>query len=283
MASTTSLTADRARSTRRPWPLITAVLSAVAVSATAGALVARLVALWPEALAVSRQWPAPSVRTIDSLVAVPLLATGAAVAAWWALSLLLVTVTLAVDRAGLHSAALVRCVHAVAPRTLRRLAVAGVGASLTFSALPAHGAQELPDVGWTVTHQPGAPTDPTDPTSLAVPVPSTGASTTTDVPQPRSAAPQEPITPSPGPQPHIDESGDTRADEADRPDLAAGVVVVAPGDTLWALAADTLATGATDAEIATSWRAWYELNRAVIGADPDLLHPGQLLQAPPLD
>ena len=56
--------------------------------------------------------------------------------------------------------------------------------------------------------------------------------------------------------------------------------MVAPGDTLWDLAAAALPATATDAQIATAWQGWYALNVAVIGDDPDLLRPGQHLQVP---
>lgn len=59
------------------------------------------------------------------------------------------------------------------------------------------------------------------------------------------------------------------------------VVVVAPGDCLWRLAAATLPPHATDAEITERWHHLYRLNRAAIGADPDLIHPGQRLRLPP--
>lgn len=356
MASPASLAGGRSRA-RRSGPLATAALGTVTLAVTTTVLAARLVAVWPEALAAGRQWPTPGTLTIDALVAAPLLATGALVAAWWTLSLLLVTATLMADRAGLHSAALMRCVQSVAPRTLRRLAVAGIGAGLTFSALPAQATQEPPDVGWTTTQEHAATAGttipdqdqrvaPADPTSLGAlvplaeapapaappampsdtaspaPVPPPGAAPTgappvteqpagaAHVPAPLAAqphapqphAPQVPAAPSISAQPGagpsttgyqraVQERGiheraaqqDTaQPDDTARPDLAAGVIVVAPGDTLWDLAAGTLPPGSTDAEITASWHAWYELNRAVVGDDPDRLHPGQLLQAPPL-
>lgn len=57
-------------------------------------------------------------------------------------------------------------------------------------------------------------------------------------------------------------------------------VAVRPGDTLWALAARTLPPGAGDAQVAARWHHLYALNRAVIGADPDLIVPGQQLVLP---
>ena len=43
---------------------------------------------------------------------------------------------------------------------------------------------------------------------------------------------------------------------------------------------DDLGPTATDAEIADAWPLWYAANRAVIGADPNLLQPGQQLVVP---
>jgi nucleoid-associated protein YgaU len=57
-------------------------------------------------------------------------------------------------------------------------------------------------------------------------------------------------------------------------------VVVRRGDTLWEIAARALGKHATAAEIAAEWPRWYAANRAVIGADPDLIHPGTVLRAP---
>ncbi len=59
-----------------------------------------------------------------------------------------------------------------------------------------------------------------------------------------------------------------------------GEVVVRRGDTLWSIAARHLGEGATDAEVAAAWPRWYAANRAVVGPDPDLLRPGQVLHAP---
>ena len=57
-------------------------------------------------------------------------------------------------------------------------------------------------------------------------------------------------------------------------------VVVRRGDTLWGIAARHLGAGATTAEVARAWPEWHRANRAVIGADPDLLLPGQRLVPP---
>ena len=350
---------------RPPWPLATSAGGAALLTAVTGALVFRLVDLWPEALAAGRAWPTPGALAIDRLVAVPLLAVGAAVAAWWGLSLVLITVSLLAERAGVHSDTLLRCVHTLAPRTLRRLAAAGVGAGLAFSALPAHAAEAPPDLGWTAT-QPSAdvglspraileevpspldaatsergttatsdlvtpatdldpPSVPTDPTHLGPlspedappeappPTPRVDQAEKVDTPSPTGGAPRSsahtppaerppglpavagaPDVPAHGglaPTPADSQHGSTlpsrdRVPSTPAPrvdvsaDPSASTVVIAPGDTLWDLAAARLPPEATDAQIAASWHDWYALNAAVIGQDPDLLHPGHVLHVP---
>jgi nucleoid-associated protein YgaU len=57
-------------------------------------------------------------------------------------------------------------------------------------------------------------------------------------------------------------------------------VVVAPGDSLWSIAAAELPPGASAARITERWHAVYAANRPVIGSDPDRLAPGQQLLLP---
>ncbi|WP_372594892.1 LysM peptidoglycan-binding domain-containing protein, partial [Actinotalea sp.] len=61
-----------------------------------------------------------------------------------------------------------------------------------------------------------------------------------------------------------------------------GSVEVEPGDSLWSIAAEHLGT-ADPGWVAREWPRWYEANRATIGADPDLIRPGQVLHAPAED
>lgn len=57
-------------------------------------------------------------------------------------------------------------------------------------------------------------------------------------------------------------------------------VVVLRGDTLWSIAARHLGPGANAAEITAEWHRWLSTNRDVIGADPNLILPGQELLPP---
>lgn len=61
---------------------------------------------------------------------------------------------------------------------------------------------------------------------------------------------------------------------------AGGVAVVHRGDTLWSIAAHHLGPTATSAEIDAEWHRWFAANRDVIGNDPNVIGPGQLLSPP---
>ena len=54
------------------------------------------------------------------------------------------------------------------------------------------------------------------------------------------------------------------------------------GDSLWSIAAGRLSPTASDQEIDREWRSIYALNRALIGSNPSLIFPGQVLELPPL-
>jgi hypothetical protein len=58
------------------------------------------------------------------------------------------------------------------------------------------------------------------------------------------------------------------------------LITVRAGDSLWRIAAAHLGPDATAAEIAEAWPRWYAANRTVIGADPSLIRPGEVLSAP---
>lgn len=60
---------------------------------------------------------------------------------------------------------------------------------------------------------------------------------------------------------------------------AASAHVVAPGESLWSIVRERSPV-ADDAAVSDRVRAWHGANRAVIGPDPDLIHPGQRLDPP---
>lgn len=142
------------------------------------------------------------------------------------------------------------------PALLRRAVAVTVGAGVGLA--PGVATAEEVDLGWAVTSSTAQET-----ASLAPPGtgPSAGAGVGTGlgVTDEPSAATGPTTVPAPGPP---------------------ATVTVAPGDCLWSIAADHLPDGATDAEIAATWPRWYAANRDVVGPDPDLIHPGQVLTAP---
>lgn len=140
----------------------------------------------------------------------------------------------------------------------------------TAAAVPSMSAP-LPAPGWpqdTELPAPSWPTaDPASPVPVSLSTPPAAAPPVTGPPSaaPPVARPPAAAQPVAGPPP------------AARPGDA---VVVVPGDSLWLLAATRLGPAAPAAAVAESWPQWYRANRAVIGADPDLLRPGQVLRVP---
>jgi LysM domain len=64
--------------------------------------------------------------------------------------------------------------------------------------------------------------------------------------------------------------------------VEAGEHVVVAGDTLWDIAAAHLTPAARSAKsIHRYWQQLYQANRSVVGADPDLIHPGTRLDVVP--
>ncbi len=52
------------------------------------------------------------------------------------------------------------------------------------------------------------------------------------------------------------------------------------GDSLWGLASAQLGSGARPAAVAAQTKAWYTVNRATIGDDPNLVLTGSKLIVP---
>lgn len=80
----------------------------------------------------------------------------------------------------------------------------------------------------------------------------------------------------PAPQPGFFVTTPQRGLVDDEPSIE----VVKPGDNLWLVVRRVLGPLASNQKIADEWPRWYHANRQLIGPDPNLLLPGQLLQAP---
>ncbi|WP_286176069.1 hypothetical protein [Arthrobacter sp. NEB 688] len=206
--------------------------------------------------------------TADDALVAALAALAAVVLGWLVLAMVLEALAGVPGVVGRHAALLSA---RLAPRAARRLAALVLGAGVvTGGGLGTASADPLP----------GAMARPT-----VTPAVHGTAATDTGLPDP-GWGPGGVVAPDPGwtpDAPVVRRQPDVsvvsgRVTGADR-----DTVVVHRGDSLWTLAARHLGSGATDAEIARAWPRWYAANRALIGADPDLLLPGQVLRAPTVD
>lgn len=156
------------------------------------------------------------------------------------------------------------------------------------------GAPDTPSLeGMTLPELPETPQQPrTPPRAESEPTPAPAPAPQPDAPNAGApspdAQPHRRAVPS-GPRAHRDptppatagpEARDAARDHRDSgsrvADARSGArVVVAPGDSLWSIARSRAAADATAAEIDRSWRRIWRANRDVIGADPDLIRPGQ--------
>ncbi|MGY1857904.1 LysM peptidoglycan-binding domain-containing protein [Modestobacter sp. SYSU DS0290] len=192
----------------------------------------------------------------DALVLVGVTAAAWSCWAWGAVGLLLTALSTAPGAAGWIAGWLL---HALLPAGARRAAALAIGLGLVTAA---------PTVAWP------APTD----VATAADASDVGPALSVDWP----------LGPDPD-WPRADARPSTPPDEpsgAAEPHRAATHVVLR-GDCLWDIAAAWLAhtspgTPVTDAATASAVSDWWQANADVIGPDPDLLLPGQVLQAPPL-
>ena len=203
---------------------------------------------------------------------------GLIVIVWWAMSFVIAVAAALLDRCGNARAA--SAAGKFTPAFMRRLALAAVGLQLvtaplaTASPLPAvpgsPGAAPAASAAWTPA---AAPATPGTPPPAAMPAPG-------PAPQPGAPAvahPQwRPLSPvvEPGPL-----AG--RPLRQPQPGSHATEVTVRPGDSLWSLSSARLGPFASDVDIALDWPLIYQANRDIIGGNPNLLRPGQVLRLPP--
>lgn len=163
-----------------------------------------------------------------------------------------------------------RLLQRVAPRLARSVLGTALGASLTLSSTAVAAAWAAPDP---VPHALAA-SQSAAASGAGTSMPSEPGTPVDRLPSPRWSA--EPVN---VPMARI-AGGQKQFSEPPRD--ARQEVVVAEGQTLWSIAAHMLGRQATIAEISALWPRIYELNRTVIGADPDLLQVGAVLVLPPL-
>jgi nucleoid-associated protein YgaU len=189
-------------------------------------------------------------RTVDTQGADVLISSAAGLLAWavWAWGVLGLALTAAAAVPGAVGGAARLALHVVLPAGARRSAALLLGLGLGLTA-------------------------PVAGVALPALAPTASAAAIQDVPDWPSA--DLPATPVP------DWPGATRAaPQAPAP----GDRVVVRGDCLWHNAADSLLGQLgrlpNDREVAAAVDAWWQANADVIGPDPDLLLPGQVLRAP---
>ena len=257
----------------RPGGLGRLAVLTVAAAGAGAALLLRAAAVAP------RTTSAAAGLTVDRWVELAVLAAGLLAAAWLALSGVLALACVAASLLGRRWRAGEAAIERLAPVAVRRLVRAavgvGVGAGLTLAptaalaadvaptAPAAPGASVVLDLGWQPTGtEDGDGADRRAQEAEDVPVEEVAAA-----PVARHAADE-------GAGEGDDEATDEAADEAGT------TRVVLRGDTLWAIAAQSLGGSPTDAEILREVTRWHAENRDVVGADPDRLLPGQILRAP---
>jgi hypothetical protein len=258
-------------------------LRSFSVIAALGAL--ELVALG----AAGRAWGVvrhPGPASLDEAVVLVVLVACALVGGWLVVS---TTIADAAHLPGRWGDPARRWAPVWAPAVVRRIAAVLVGAALGGTLVPGTAVGDaaaservpgfvviLPSAGSPPVSTPSASRSfPSKHLSAAPPVDSSAPGTT-------SAAVPAPVAAGPGWMPSRPVG---TADRAVRLVTSGSVprtseVVVHRGDTLWDIARRHLGPGASDAEVAAAWPRWYATNQHVIGPDPDVLLPEQVLRAP---
>jgi hypothetical protein len=227
-----------------------------------------LLALRPHPGELGRDLMAPHawvVRAGADGAAIELAATALwCTAAWLALGLLACLGARLPGAAG-------RCGHRIAraalPSAVYRVVAGAAGLGLLLAPLAAGAASAQSPAGHSGPRAAVSPEWPTD-SPLPAPAWPTGAGPLATVPPRHSSEHRQPQRP---PQRAIAPDPAQRAEHA---------VIVRTDDSLWSIAAASLPGPVSAAKIARSWPRWYAVNRAVIGANPAFLVPGQTLHAP---
>ena len=220
----------------------------------------------------------------DDLLGLLALAAGLAIIAWWLTSMATAFASALLARTGHHAAA--RATGRFSPVFMRRLAMAAVGIQLLGApvaqaeALPAAGASSGNGSSLSAAWAPLTDRRPALPAAHSAdsahstdPGTAEGSGADAAAVQPQWK-PRVPVV-----EPGIITPRPARAQAG--PPGAQREVPVLPGESLWTIAARELGPGASHVEIAARWPLWYQANRDVIGADPSVLLPGQLLSPPP--
>lgn len=238
---------------------------------TATAILLLGVLLYAAGSGILEQWQQSSARQQElypeRLLGAAAAAGGAVLVGWWCLAFVFAGATALLERNGRIRAAAVT--RKLSPALMQRLVLAALSVQL-MSGPAAHASMMLPGPEWTPTQDRVAAAASAEPLSVRQHAEHPATPSSDMDPGWRPAAPVA----SPG----LLAAPAVRADEEAKTD--AGSVAVLAGDTLWDIAAQAMGPGVSDVEIAMQWPRWYEANRAIIGQNPDVLLPGQILQPP---
>ncbi|KQR06408.1 LysM domain-containing protein [Paenarthrobacter sp. Y-19] len=204
--------------------------------------------------------------SFDVLAGFAASAAGTAIVAWWVLSLVMAFLAALLHRVGAGNRA--TALSRFSPPFMVRLAIAVLGMNLLGGGLAQADVQPTPEWIPTSTHGRAVLTEP----SPAATGGADRSNTTSTAPDP-GWRPRPPVV-----VPGLLSQPGSR-DAAAAPGSVSGVEVKA-GDTLWSIAASRLAPFSTDVDVAAAWPKWYAANRSVIGDNPAVLLPGQILQPP---
>lgn len=250
------------------------------------------------------QWEDAAARngtvSVDSLLGIASALAGTALLGWWLLSLVAAGVGVLLENRGIFRGA--AAARKLSPAFMQRLVIAAVSVQLVSGAA-ANASTEAPGPQWAPTQEYAAsapaaqdgtanaaePLKAGGTVSGAVPGSSAPAATAAATSRGLQETPPARVGIQPGwrpsaqpvapgllataparPEAFMDDSGRPRT----------GTVAVLSGDTLWDIVANHLGPDASDVEIALEWPRWYDANRTLIGPDPDVLLPGQVLQPP---
>lgn len=228
---------------------------------------------------MAQRWTRSAARQqtllFEDLLGLLALAAGLAIIAWWLLSLATAFASALLERSGHHTAA--RATGRLSPVFMRRLALAAVGVQLLGAPL-AH-ADALPAAGLPSGNgsSQSAAWAPLTGRPAALPAVYPADSGTAE----RPVAGGSGLHPQWKPRVPVVEPGLVTPVPARAPAVVHREVPVRAGESLWTIAARELGPGASAVEIAARWPLWHQANRNVIGADPNILLPGQLLSPPP--
>ncbi|GGH97746.1 LysM peptidoglycan-binding domain-containing protein [Arthrobacter liuii] len=286
----------------KQWADAAMVLALLVLGILLTLLGAGLMAQWQESAARHQD------SSVEAILAAVATAAGTGLLLWWVLSFLGAGASVLLDRVGRRRAA--SAARRLSPAFMQRAVVAALSIQLVTGAA-ANAVMPAPGPEWTPTqgHSSSAPSFPATPDDAPTPY---ATETRRGMQVPRQLVPaEEPSASRVGPSPAWSPTTQPSATALNpgwqpaglvvEPGLLAapgtramagpqqvtpakgsqaGAVTVLAGDTLWDIVSAHLGPEASDVDIALEWPRWYAANRELIGGSPDVLLPGQILQAP---